>query len=79
MQFYKTTTDEMLRETADHGSDKYPIAYYFDEIRCKLHRVVYPALISINLKQFIVSETQYFSYKHFIFYINRFTYTKTDI
>lgn len=33
MQFYKTTTDETLRETVAHGSDKYPIAYYIDDIR----------------------------------------------
>jgi len=33
MQFYKTTTDETLRETVSHGSDKYPIAYYIDDIR----------------------------------------------
>lgn len=32
MQFYKTTTDETLRETATHGSDEYPIAYYVDDI-----------------------------------------------
>ncbi|WP_312431152.1 AraC family transcriptional regulator [Lacrimispora sp.] len=32
MQFYKTTTDETLRETAVHGSDKHPIAYYVDDI-----------------------------------------------
>lgn len=32
MQFYKTTTDETLREIATHGSDKYPIAYYVDDI-----------------------------------------------
>lgn len=33
MQFYKTTTDETLRETVSHGSDKYPIAYYIDDIQ----------------------------------------------
>ena len=32
MQFYKTTTDETLRETVAHGSDKYPIEYYVDDI-----------------------------------------------
>jgi len=32
MQFYKTITDETLRETAAHGSDKYPFAYYIDDI-----------------------------------------------
>lgn len=32
MQFYKTTTDETLREIATHGNDKYPIAYYVDDI-----------------------------------------------
>lgn len=32
MQFYKMTTDETLREIATHGSDKYPIAYYVDDI-----------------------------------------------
>ncbi len=32
MQFYKTTTDETLREIAAHGSDKFPIAYYVDDI-----------------------------------------------
>lgn len=32
MQFCKTTTDETLREIAAHGSDKYPIAYYVDDI-----------------------------------------------
>ncbi|MBU5310987.1 AraC family transcriptional regulator [Tissierella carlieri] len=32
MQSCKTTTDETLRETVAHGSDKYPIAYYVDNI-----------------------------------------------
>jgi len=32
MQFYKMTTDETLREIAAHGNDKYPIAYYLDDI-----------------------------------------------
>lgn len=32
MQFYKITTDETLREIAAHGNDKYPIAYYVDDI-----------------------------------------------
>lgn len=32
MQFYKMTTDETLREIAAHGNDKYPIAYYVDDI-----------------------------------------------
>lgn len=32
MQFCKTTTDETLREIAAHGSNKYPIAYYVDDI-----------------------------------------------
>lgn len=32
MQFYKTTTDETLREIVAHGSDKYPMAYYVDDI-----------------------------------------------
>ncbi len=32
MQSCKTTTDETLRETVAHGSEKYPIAYYVDDI-----------------------------------------------
>lgn len=32
MQFCKTTTDETLREITAHGSEKYPIAYYVDDI-----------------------------------------------
>lgn len=32
MQFCKTTTDDTLRETVVHGSEKYPIAYYVDNI-----------------------------------------------
>ncbi|MCI9465211.1 MAG: AraC family transcriptional regulator [Lachnospiraceae bacterium] len=40
MKTYKTYTDETLRETVQHGSDRYPFAYYPEDIwQFDFHRV----------------------------------------
>lgn len=32
MDYFKITTDETLRETVQHGSERYPFAYYPEDI-----------------------------------------------
>ena len=40
METFKITTDETLRETIQHGSNRYPFAYYPDNIwKFDFHRI----------------------------------------
>ena len=40
MEIFKITTDETLRETIQHGSNRYPFAYYPDNIwKYDFHRI----------------------------------------
>ena len=40
MDYFKITTDETLRETVQHGSERYPFAYYPEDIwQFDFHRI----------------------------------------
>ena len=40
METFKITTDETLRETIQHGNNRYPFAYYPDNIwKFDFHRI----------------------------------------
>ena len=40
MDYFKITTDETLRETIQHGNNRYPFAYYPDNIwKFDFHRI----------------------------------------
>ncbi|MGN6712586.1 AraC family transcriptional regulator [Anaerocolumna jejuensis] len=78
MQFYKTYTDETLREIVAHGSDKYPIAYYVDDIwqfdrRCidwHWHREVEFVTVSKGTVNCLIGQNRIHLEKSWGIYIN---------
>ena len=48
MDYFKITTDETLRETVQHGSERYPFAYYPEDIwQFDFHRIDWHTIFAI--------------------------------